>query len=265
MGEILVELGLIKPRELLPTIRRHFEDIIFSLFAWDAGTYAATPGEPSGERIRLTRHPAGIVLEGVRRKYDLARLGARLGTLSAVVATRQSPRLTELVAVADLSPSERAMVGKLDGERTIDAAARIAELEPLPALQLGFALVALGVAELLDRGTDGFPAPAAPPRAQALVGESDLAIDRQRVMTKHALVAEADYFMLLGVRRDASGFEIQRAYEAAQRDFAAESFPAELQRELGAEIAEINQLIDEAYRVLHDDGVRGAYLAHLRD
>jgi hypothetical protein len=263
MGEILVELGFIKPRELLPTVRRHLEDIIYSLFGWEGGEFVATPGEPTGERIRLTRHPAGLVLEGVRRKHDLARLAVRLGTPQAIVAARPSRQLSALISVADLSTTERALVGKLDGERTLDAAARLAELDVLPAMQVTYVLVALGVAEVIDRGVG--EAPPASARGPVLVGESDLAIDRQRVTTKHALVDEADYFMLLGVRRDATGFEIRRAYEAARRDFAPEGFPAELQRELAGELAEINSLIDEAYRVLRDEGVRSSYLANLRD
>jgi len=85
------------------------------------------------------------------------------------------------------------------------------------------------------------------------------------VLAKHALVHEADYFTLLGVRRDATTFEIRRAYEAARRDYSATIFPPELQRELAGELGEINRLIDEAYQVLRDDRVRRSYQANLLD
>ena len=101
--------------------------------------------------------------------------------------------------------------------------------------------------------------------APALIGESDLAIDRARVRARAALVADADYFALLGVRPDATGFEIKRAYEAARRDFAADGFPGELRRELERELDEIAVVLDEAYRVLRDDALRAAYRAHLRE
>src|SRR5205807_6840165 len=35
MGEILVDFGYLKRRELLPAVRRHVEDILYSLFGWD--------------------------------------------------------------------------------------------------------------------------------------------------------------------------------------------------------------------------------------
>lgn len=263
MGEILVEIGFLKPRELLPAVRHHIEDIVYSLFAWDAGEFVITPGEATTERIRLTRHPAALVLEGVRRKYGPELLEARLGSPAAVVSVRSQRQLGAIAAVADLSSSERAVIQKLDGERTMQQVADAAQVDPLSALQLAFALMALGVAEVMDHGSA--PAERTPARSRSLVGETDIAIDRQRVLAKHALVHEADYFTLLGVRRDATSFEIRRAYEAARRDYASSVFPAELQRELAGELGEINRLIDEAYQVLRDDRVRRSYQANLVD
>ncbi|MBA3541869.1 MAG: hypothetical protein H0T79_19800, partial [Deltaproteobacteria bacterium] len=39
MGEILVDFGYLKRRELLPAVRRHVEDILYSLFGWEHGHY----------------------------------------------------------------------------------------------------------------------------------------------------------------------------------------------------------------------------------
>jgi hypothetical protein len=264
MGEILVEMGFLKPRELLPAVRHHIEDIIYSLFAWDSGDFAISPGDPPGERIRLTRHPAAIVLEGVRRKYAAELLEVRLGSSGAVVAVRSSRQLGAIAAVADLSPPERAVMQKLDGERTIEQVAEAALVDHVVALQLAFALVALGVAEVVDHGPAAVDRPTRS-RSRALVGETDLAIDRQRVLAKHALVVEADYFTLLGVRRDATSFEIRRAYEAARRDYASVGFPPELQNELARQLSEINLIIEEAYQILRDERVRRSYQQNLLD
>src|SRR6185295_2920363 len=75
MGEILVEMGFLKRRELLPAVRRHVEDIVYSLFAWDSGAYGTSPGDGGArdEKIRLAAHPTAIVLEGIRRKIGLER------------------------------------------------------------------------------------------------------------------------------------------------------------------------------------------------
>jgi CheY-like chemotaxis protein len=265
MGEILVEMGCLKRRELLPAVRRHVEDIIYSLFAWEEGEYAVVSEDHvADEKIRLSRHPAALLLEGVRRKYSWAVLEEHLGTPDAIIVTGARARVDEVLASADLSAAERAFVTSLDGDRTLGEAAAEKSLELLLAYQLAFGLVALGAAQILHKGGDS-RADLDTARAPSLVGETDLAIDRQRVLVKRALVDEADYFTLLGVRRDATRFEIRRAYEAARKEYAAGSFPAEVREELGGDIEEINQLLDEALSVLDDDDLRAAYLANLRD
>ena len=92
---------------------------------------------------------------------------------------------------------------------------------------------------------------------------ADVRIDRERILAKHAHVSEADYFAVLGLRRDASTFEVRRAYEAARRDYDPEGFASDLQSELAGPLREIAAILDEAYGVLRDDHIRADYLANL--
>jgi hypothetical protein len=258
-------MGFLKGRELLPAVRRHIEDIIYSVFAWDSGEYLLAGGDGAvGEKIRLSRHPAGLLLEGIRRKYPLEWLERKLGSRSAVVATGDKKQLGQMLAAVDLSRAERAAIDSLDGERDLGEVAEQSGMGLLVVYQLAFGLTLLGLAEVIRRGEDE-AIDLEGVRPPSLVGETDLAIDRQRVLAKYALVNEADYFTLLGVRRTASSFEIRRAYESARRDYASDSFPSEVRDELQAEIAEINQLIEEAYQVLRSDELRSSYREHLRD
>jgi hypothetical protein len=272
MGEILVEMGFLKRRELLPAVRRHVEDIVYSLFAWDTGTYATSPGDGAkDEKIRLAAHPTAIVLEGIRRKMGIERLRARLGPPTTVIAPLKRDDIAQVLSDGDLSPDEKRAADLFDGRRTLGDVMAMPELnlDEVGVYQLAHGLAALGLARVIDRGreitdsgrqTTGVSAP-----SSTITGAADLAIDRERVLAKHAHVREADYFVILGVRRDATSFEIRRAYEAARRDYAAESFPKEVQRDLSSELAEIACVLDEAQRVLRSDGVRAAYLANLKD
>jgi hypothetical protein len=259
MGEILVDFGYLKRRELLPAVRRHVEDIIYSLFGWDHGHYHVTPDQTaSGERIRLSRHPASLILEGVRRKLDRSTLGKLVGPPSTVVEVRDRERLGAVVSSGDLGAEERIALTSFDGQADLAAIARTAGADVTDILPLAWGLCVLGLATL--RRAD-----AELEEATALVGETDLAIDRERVRARWQLVTEADYFALLGVRRDATGFEIRRAYQAARRDFASDGFPPDLRRELARELDDIAVVLDEAFRVLRDDRLRGTYLANLVD
>ena len=259
MGEILVDFGYLKRRELLPAVRRHVEDIIYSLFGWDHGHYHITP-EPaaSGERIRLSRHPASIVLEGVRRKLDRSSLERLVGPPATVIEIRDRDKLASVVNPSDLGAEERTALAAFDGQADLAQVARTSGADVADVLPLAWGLVVLGLATARRADSDL-------EEATALVGETDLAIDRERVRARWELVTEADYFALLGVRRDATAFEIRRAYQSARRDFAADCFPPDLRRELVRELDDISTVLDEAFRVLRDDRLRVTYLSNLVD
>ncbi|MCP4446321.1 MAG: DUF4388 domain-containing protein [Myxococcales bacterium] len=261
-GEELVDLGYLKPRELLPAVRQHLEDIIYSVFSWTHGSYDALPEQTIDERIRLSSHPAALIVEGIRRKYDRLRLESCLGGMGQVLITATGDKQLSTIAAADLSGPESEAQRLFDGEHTLDDAGAESQLQGLRVAQLAYAWICLGVAEAVDNSSE--PRVNRSSSAGYLVGETDLAIDRQRVRAKYLLVQDADYFQLLGVRQDASGFEIRRAYESAQRHFSVESFPPSLQEELQSQLEEISAVIEEAYLVLSDDRIRGEYRANLR-
>ena len=258
MGEILVDFGYLKRRELLPAVRRHVEDIVYSLFQWDRGTYhVALDVTPSAERIRLSRHPAALILEGIRRKLDRTSLERLIGSPSTVIEVPDRERLGGIINLGDLAVEERSALAAFDAGADLSAVARAAGVDVADVLPLAWGLCVLGLATARRTDTE------VPDESSALVGETDLAIDRERVRARWELVSEADYFALLGVRRDATGFEIRRAYQAARRDFATDSFPNDLRRELAQELDDIAHVLDEAFRVLRDDRLRLTYLSNL--
>jgi hypothetical protein len=260
MGEILVDFGYLKRRELLPAVRRHVEDIVYSLFGWTGGHYRITiDPQPSAERIRLSRHPAALVLEGIRRKLDRTSLEKLVGPPSTVIEVADRERLGAVINTGDLAPEERAALSAIDGQADLATVARSAGIDITDILPLAWGLVVLGLGSARRTDTE------VPDESTALVGETDLAIDRERVRARWQLVTEADYFALLGVRRDATTFEIRRAYQAARRDFAVDSFPTDLRRELAQELDDIANVLDEAFRVLRDDRLRRTYLSNLYD
>jgi len=197
------------------------------------------------------------VLEGIRRKLDQSTLEQLVGPASTIIEIADRERLASMLHLGDLSPEERGALAAFDGQADLAQVARAAGTDLVDILPLAWGLCVLGQATARRAEDDALD------EGSALVGETDLAIDRERVRARWELVEEADYFALLGVRRDATGFEIRRAYQAARRDFASDCFPVELRRELARELQEIATVLDEAYRVLRNDGLRESYLTHL--
>jgi hypothetical protein len=81
---------------------------------------------------------------------------------------------------------------------------------------------------------------------------------RARIDARLRLVAEADYFAILGVGKDATGYEIRRAHLAARRLFEPNSLGT-LAVERASDVARIRAVLDEAYEILRDDARRQRY------
>jgi hypothetical protein len=264
VGAVLVDLKLLKPDELFPTVRRHLEDILYSLFSWIDGHFELESGTepPRDQKVRLLAHPDELVLEGIRRKLGPDRLAERLGG----PGTRIELVAADLAAAtcdAGLDDAERRVVALIDGQRTLAQLGRAAEQEDAVVHPLVYGLSALELVRLKRPQPEGQAHPSA--FSSRLPPAVALEIDRERITAKHALMQEGDYFAVLGVRRDATDHEIRRAYEQARRDFAPERFEPSLAAELAAELRVINEVVQEAYDVLRDRTLRTAYRAHLSD
>jgi len=258
MASVLIDLKLLKPQELFPTVRRHVEDIIYSLFAWIEGEFELLPGAepPKGQKVRLGAHPDALIVDGIRRKLGLERLIERVGAEDTILHPLSADLQAALVDAA-LDEPERQTLALIDGQRSLGDLCAAGPLDETGVYQLAYALVALGLARLERKG----------PRTEAarVEPDRDRSIDHERIVAKHALVEESDYFNVLGLDRDATDYEIRRAYDAACHAYAPESFPPDLAAEHAAELATIAKVLEEAYAVLRDPALRAAYRAHLRD
>ncbi|MES1206743.1 MAG: hypothetical protein ABUS79_12475 [Pseudomonadota bacterium] len=113
------------------------------------------------------------------------------------------------------------------------------------------------------RTSPGMPAPAvaSPPAPSPRAAAPAVDDPRARLLRRHAVVQDADYFAVLGVARAASDEEVRRAHAAVMGETSAVDGP--LADELADQIAEIRAVADEALRILTDERLRGRYAAHL--
>lgn len=276
----LVELGLIKSSELFATLRRHAEEIIYSLFAWERGRWTLSRAEaPAAERVRMGAHPWGLIVEGIRRKYGLERLVELVGPPETVLTPTTS--LARALEEGAFSPAERARAELIDGERTLaelQLGSAGAPLGEAGLYALAWSLCAIGAVRLDGDGETGAAVRALPtlvtppygerrtrprPNPRARDRDTDRVIDKERVLAKRAQVQDGDYFAVLGLGRDASAHEVARAFERLKREFAPDRFADPLRAELADALGEIGEVLDEAHRVLADDAVRASYRAHL--
>lgn len=145
-GDVLIERGLIRDTERLYYVGQQVKAIIYSLFAWEDGSYVMSFKEKAtAESIKLDVHPANLITRGIKKLYSLERL-SRLVHAEELFLPSQQPSYP--LQEVELETWEADLLPKIDGTRTFQA---LLTLTGRPERELkGFlyAMVALNVVEL---------------------------------------------------------------------------------------------------------------------
>src|SRR5262245_5030648 len=176
-GRVLVERGFLSPRDLWNGVKAQVEEIVRSLFSYDAGLVLFFEGEVRPDNVvRLSLPTQRLVAEGLRRRDELLRLLAHLESPRVVLVAHASARV-------DLSGTERRIHEAIGASACFADACREAGLDPLSAARVLHHLRLVGAVHVVESEAAEDGAPEAP-RA----GEADAV--RARVRAYARLLAE---------------------------------------------------------------------------
>ena len=132
-GDILVERGLLRDTERLYYVGQQVKSIIYSLFAWEEGTYVMSfGGKARGETLKLDVNPANLIVRGVKKLYKVERVKRILALEDRLVPSRQPVYPPSDI---ELERWETELLSHADGTRTV--AELIAHARrPEPVVQL---------------------------------------------------------------------------------------------------------------------------------
>ncbi|HOX45115.1 MAG TPA: DUF4388 domain-containing protein [Myxococcota bacterium] len=145
-GALLVEEGLLTPRELYDCLKEQVVDIVQGSFAIRRGEFLffeGATGIKNAVRLEVTTHE--LIREGVKRLQELDRLEVQFADRQALLVAR--PALVDV----PLGAHERHLLALADGRRSVGeilAASHLGEVEALRALAH---LIGQGLAEQRDR------------------------------------------------------------------------------------------------------------------
>ncbi|HVJ15722.1 MAG TPA: hypothetical protein VM686_09775 [Polyangiaceae bacterium] len=254
-GAALIAQGHLRQDELWNVLRAHAEWIIARVAGIDRGGASAEHDIPA----RLAAEPgvfggatgAEVLLDVVRRVVSadeaLRRLGG--GNVRLVAGPSQT-----LLGECALSPQETEWVSDAQAVSAGDSVQRAGTRDFATVL---YVLNALGV--LSASSTPPRPAPRTT-RAEPIVPDVlDDAALRSRIALRRALVDEGDYFALLGVSREATGYDVKRAYGELRREFEPGRVLTAGTADLRDDVELIVEVLQEAYDILADDLRRERY------
>jgi hypothetical protein len=262
-GAALVAHGDLRQDQLWPVLRAHAEWILGKAILVRGGT-AHIEADPPG---RLRNEPsvfggstgAEVMVEVVRRVIApddaVGRLG---GTSSRITEGERSALLSECA----LDANERDLVARTRGSTL----GEMLQSAPNPDFaSVVYAVSLLGIVDVVRGVSPGLRAAAGGPTGRNdLAEEAEIeALDedaiRARVRARLELVNEGDYFAVLGVDHDATGYEVRRAFLDLRRAFEPSRLLTPRIADLVDDVRKITSILEEAYEILSDNARRERY------
>jgi hypothetical protein len=120
LGQALVEIEAISEEELLEVLRLQAEEIVYSMIAFPEGFFEFTSsnGAAAAElNIGLELDVMSLVMEGVRRQDEWARIRQRIPSLDVVLDFVERQKFA--VDIDDMNEEQREIVDHIDGEHTL--------------------------------------------------------------------------------------------------------------------------------------------------
>jgi hypothetical protein len=206
-GRVLVERGVLTPRDLWNGVKAQVEEIVRSLFSYDAGNVLFFEGEVRPDNVvRLSLPTRRLVAEGLRRRDELLRFLAHV----------ESPRV-ELEAVpgaaGDLSGAERAIHAAIAQSAPFAEACRRAGVDPLSGARVLHHLRLVGAVRVVER------ADAPPSTAAGDARGADADAVRESVRAHAKLLAELAAPIVAVEGGEALRARLQRVADEAARRF----------------------------------------------
>ncbi|HEY2325010.1 MAG TPA: DUF4388 domain-containing protein [Thermoanaerobaculia bacterium] len=118
-GKLLVQMGAISPKDLWWGVKNQALDIIYSLFHWQSGSFEFVESmeEISGEKIVLSLNTSSVIMEGIRRLDESARIREKVPNLDLVFM--KIPGVAPDFDALEMSDSEIGVYNDIDGMRSV--------------------------------------------------------------------------------------------------------------------------------------------------
>ena len=257
-GTILVQLGYIKPQELVWAVRHYVEEIILSLFSFEKGKFKfIEANSPSEEMITLKLSAANIIYRGIKRianpqnAFNFLRL-----SIDTVLSFSSDP--LNLFQDITLDAADRKILSYIDGKTSIRVILSLSSLNETETLKSLYALLSTRMIEVKS-GEDEIPAGLS---AADVIEEPDVKLNEEfmdRVEGIYSTYETLGYYRILGIKQWAPSNEIKKAYYKAAKEFHPDRHFRLKSDEVKGKLNTIFSYLTQAYTTLSNPLKRGEY------
>lgn len=259
-GTVLVELGYLKPQELVWAVKHQVEEIIISLFSLEDGYFEFAEGPlPTDEVITLKLSAADFIYKGVKRIAELQKIKNLLQLPGDAILRFSTDPLNLFQSIAS-DEKDKELLLYMDGKTSLKDILALSQLNEIETLKTIYAFLSARIIEVLEdrcRADDIGAITAGEIFKGSEVEKSQEVIGRIEDM--YGRYKSIGYYGILGLRENATQDEIKAAYYKAARDFHPDRHFYLESNELKAKLSRIFSFITEAYTVLFDTEKRMEY------
>jgi len=150
LGEILLAMGAVTPKELERHVRLHIEEVVFELMSWREGYFSfeerAIDDAPSEASVRISTE--SLLMEGARRIDEWSRIEGKVPHVGVVPVL--APLRADHPSLLDLLPNEWEVLSEIDGAKDLrEIALRLGQRD-FDIAKVVYGMVTTGVIELRD-------------------------------------------------------------------------------------------------------------------
>ncbi len=212
LGAVLIERGLITPRDLVAGAKLQVRQIVFSLLPWRDGLYRVDIGPlPPTEVVPLQMSTGALLFEGLR-DLDWKIVRKMLPPLKTVLTPSRDVSLR--LQGIDLEHDHRSVLTLIDGSRSIEELCVLSDIGDFSTLKALYLLIALRLAEVTGAKTAEQVKQAVDHIAAGaqVAAAAETLVTRETILHAFNSLEIQDYYEILGIGRSATPEEIKKAY-----------------------------------------------------
>ena len=254
-GTVLIELGVLKPMEIVWAINHQVEEIILGLFQFEDGEFEFKEEPlPSEEVITLKISAANLIYRGIKRISNATYIKKNCPPMDTILYFSSDP--LDLFQDIKIEEKDREILSLINGTRTVNEILSLSQLDNFQTIKTLYALLSARIIEIKEGDTikNGF--------FGEILEEPEAELDSAfvgQIEDLYNSLSSTNYYNILGITKWANPEEIKKAYYRKAKDFHPDRhlyIPSETMKN---KLNDLFTYLTMAYKTLSDPKLRKEY------
>jgi tetratricopeptide (TPR) repeat protein len=272
-GAVLVELGFIKPQDLVNAVKEQVKRIILMLFSLRMGSYRFDEAPlPMADIIPLQMSTGNLILEGIT-SLEWKAIRRALPAPTTIVRPATDP--STLFQDANLTDEQKTIFSFIDGKRSIEEICGLSGVGDFNTLKTMHLLLALRMAEIGESKSESEmefarEAVRVAARVEAIreerkaetpsrPAEPELIATREIIEKAFDALPGQDHYQVLGITVAVTSAELKKAYFRLAKSYHPDRHFDATMADLKNKLEALFDRIHKAYTILSDQMKRAEY------